>query len=96
MKIRFSARFKRHYKKLPLEVKLKAEQRENLFRANPFNVQLNTHKLHGKLKNQWSFSVDNTHRVLFEFDGSDVIFLDVGDHALYRAYLKNNRANITN
>mgnify|MGYP001569574951 CR=1 FL=1 len=84
MKIRFSSRFKRHYKKLPFEVKLKAEQREVMFRADPLSFQLNTHKLHGKLKNQWSFSVDNKCRILFEFDGSDVIFLDVGDHDLYK------------
>ena len=83
MKILFSARFKRHYKKLSSEVKLKAEQREVIFRADPFNSQLNTHKLHGILKNQWSFSIDSRYRVLFEFDDSDVIFLDIGDHDLY-------------
>ena len=84
MKIHYTERFKRYYKKLPLEIKLKAEQQESLFRAHPFSSQLRTHKLHGKLKNQWSFSIDDKFRILFEFDGSDVIFLDIGDHDLYK------------
>jgi len=84
MIIRYSGRFNRAYKKLPYEIKTKAEKREQLFRDNPFHAFLNTHKLHGKLKDQWSFSIDNKYRILFEFDGADVIFLDVGAHELYK------------
>ncbi|MBI3075031.1 MAG: hypothetical protein HYY92_02355 [Parcubacteria group bacterium] len=61
----------------------KTVERTVLFKSNPFHPRLNTHKLHGKLKNQWSFSIDNRYQVLFEFDGAGVIFLDVGAHELY-------------
>ncbi len=84
MKIFYAARFERHYKKLSPEIKQRAEQGEDIFRADPFHSLLKTHKLHGKLKNQWSFSVDNTYRIIFEFDDRDVIFLDIGDHDLYK------------
>jgi addiction module RelE/StbE family toxin len=84
MKIFYHPRFKRTYKKLSAEIKSKAEIKEVLFRDNPFDSRLDTHKLHGKLKNQWSFSVDKKYRILFEFDNSDVIFLDIGDHNLYK------------
>mgnify|MGYP001610202187 CR=1 FL=1 len=84
MIIFYHPRFKRAYKKLSAELKSKAETKEKLFRVNPFHPSLDTHKLHGKLKNQWSFSVDIKYRILFEFDGQDVIFLDIGDHEIYR------------
>ncbi len=84
MKILYHPRFKRAYKKLSAELKSKAEIKEKLFRDNPFHPILDTHKLHGKLKNYWSFSVDKKYRVLFEFDNADVIFLDVDNHDLYR------------
>ena len=47
MEIRYSSKFKRQYKKLSKEVKVHAEKREVLFRKNPFDSRLKTHKLHG-------------------------------------------------
>lgn len=84
MKIFYHPRFRKSYQKLEAQLKLKAEINEILFRKNPFNPKLDTHKLHGKLKSKWSFSVGPRHRILFEFDKNDVIFLDVGDHDLYK------------
>ena len=59
MIILYHPRFKKSYKKLSAELKSKAELKEKLFRESPFSSMLDTHKLHGKLKNQWSFSIDN-------------------------------------
>ncbi|MBS4028081.1 MAG: type II toxin-antitoxin system YoeB family toxin [Ignavibacteriales bacterium] len=84
MTIHFYPKFHASYRKLSLEIKKKAERREIMFRNNPFDTRLKTHKLHGKLKDLWSFSIDERYRVLFEFDGDDVIFLDVGDHDMYK------------
>ncbi len=84
MKIYYHPRFEKSYRKLPLHLRTKAEAREALFRENPFDARLDTHKLHGKLKHQWSFSVDGKCRILFEFIASEVVFIDVGDHDIYR------------
>lgn len=84
MKIFYHPRFKKSYKKLSAELKSKAEIKEKLFRNNPFHPVLDTHKLHGRLKNQWSFSIDKKYRLLFEFHNSDIIFLDIGDHEIYK------------
>ena len=84
MKITTSSKFERSLKKLQTSIVEKVVDRTLLFKENLFDLRLKTHKLHGKLKNQWSFSVDNTYRVLFEYDGSNVIFLDIGDHDLYK------------
>jgi len=84
MKIYYHPRFKKSYQKLPPEIKHGAEIREELFQQNVFDRKLDTHKLHGKLKKFWSFSVDQKYRVLFERFGKDVIFLDIGNHDIYQ------------
>ena len=84
MKIHLHTQFQNSYQKLDSRTKKKAEKKEIIFRQNPFDQRLKTHKLHGKLKKLWSFSVDTRYRVIFEFIGRDVIFLDVGDHDLYK------------
>ena len=84
MKIYYHPNFAASYRKLPTLIKLKAEKREAIFRNNPFDKTLKTHKLHGKIRRLWSFSVDKRYRVLFEFVGRDEIFLDIGDHRFYR------------
>ena len=84
MKIFYHPRFKKNYQNLPASLKLEAEKREIIFRNNPFDSRLNTHKLHGKLRTKWGFSVGYKLRILFEFHGKDVIFLDIGSHNLYK------------
>jgi len=84
MKIVHASKFERSFKKLTIFLVEKTIERTIIFEKNPFDPRLDTHKLHGKLKTKWSFLVDGKNRVLFEFDKKDVIFLDVGDHNLYR------------
>lgn len=84
MTIFYHPRFHRSLAALPDNLQRKAERRVLIFRKDPYDPRLDTHKLHGKLQNFWSFSVDDKHRILFEFDGADVIFLDIGDHDLYK------------
>ncbi len=83
MDIVYSTHFAKTYKRLPRSVKISAEKKEKLFRENPFDKRLKTHKLHGKLTDLWSFSVDERHRIIFEF-GEDVIYFHlIGNHGVY-------------
>ncbi len=85
MRIIYSPKFAREYKKLPKKVKTLAERKEILFRQNPFNPTLETHKLHGRLKDFWSFSVGFKFRVIFEFGDKETIYFHaVGDHEIYQ------------
>ena len=86
MKIIYSVKFQHALKKFPLALVEKVIERTILFEKNIFDSRLNTHKLHGKLKNLWSFSVNEKYRVLFQFgkNKKEVILLDVGDHGLYK------------
>lgn len=87
MKIYYHPRFKRSYRGLDSQIKVQAEESVALFRTDPFNIRLDTHRLHGKLKKQWSFSINSRYRILFEFldkAKTEAVFLDIGDHRIYR------------
>lgn len=84
MEIRYSPKFKKQYKKLPKEIKTRAEKREVIFRKDPFDPRLKTHKLHGPQEGFMSFSVDYFYRIIFEFVKADVvIFYEIGTHDIY-------------
>lgn len=84
MKIYYSPKFARQYKKLPHGIKLMAEKRELIFRGSPFHPTLKTHKLQGKLEEFWAFSIDYKYRIIFEFmPDKTVHFHSVGDHDIY-------------
>ncbi len=81
MRIFTSTGFDRRYKKLSQSIKIKAEEKEKIFVVNVFDPRLETHKLHGKDKLYWSYSIDRKYRVKFLFlsDG-DVLYLTIGTH----------------
>jgi len=81
MEIRVTSLFERHFKKLPQEVQRKAEKKDVIFRNNPFDRKLGTHKLHGGKKEEWSYWVDYSYRVTFIFLTShSVLYTDIGTH----------------
>lgn len=85
MRIYYSSKFLRKYKKLPQETKRLAEGKELIFRKNPFDPKLDTHKLHGRLKEYWAFSIDERNRIIFEFAKRGLVwFHSVGDHSIYQ------------
>jgi len=86
MRIIYTPKFKREYKKLPNKIKYLAEEKEKIFRMNPFDGKLGTHKLHGKLKSFWSFSINHNYRIVFEIakDKKEFIFHTVGNHSIYK------------
>lgn len=84
IKISFSSSFLRVFKKR-IKGNTKLESRfwtkVEVFTNNPFDPSLRTHKLSGKLKDLWSFSVEYDERVLFYFtDDGNAVFIDIGNH----------------
>lgn len=85
MEVAFSATFKKAFKK-----RIKATLSEavfwdklDIFIKSPFESQLKTHKLSGKLKDLWSFSVEHDLHVVFYFTKDKpkrAVFVDVGTH----------------
>ncbi len=85
MKIIYTSKFAREYKKMSKKVQLLAEEKEKIFRKDPFASILNTHKLHGRFGEFWSFTVDFKHRIVFEFGSNNMVYFhSIGDHSVYR------------
>lgn len=84
MEVLYTPHFKRDAKRLPKSLRPVIEERLGLFRQDPFAASLNTHKLDGKLRDYWAFSIDYRHRVIFTFEDKDAAVLHaIGDHSVY-------------
>lgn len=80
----FEKSFKNYKKKLSDKKSDKLRERLIIFKNDPFDSRLKTHKLKGNLKNYWSFSINYSDRILFRFvDDKTVFFIDVGGHSIY-------------
>jgi mRNA-degrading endonuclease YafQ of YafQ-DinJ toxin-antitoxin module len=85
MEVSFSNSFKKAFRK-----KVKGSISEalfwekiNIFITDPYHTQLKTHKLSGKLKELWSFSIEYDIRVVFYFTKDKppkAVFIDIGAH----------------
>ncbi len=85
MEVSFSDSFKKAYRK-----RVKATDAESLFWqkldlfiSDPFESKLKTHRLSGKLKDLWSFSLDYNLRVIFYFTKDKpkkAVLIDIGTH----------------
>ncbi len=84
VEISFSSPFKRAFKKRikgNTELEARFWQKLEQFTVDPFDPSLKTHKLSGKLREFWSFSVSYDERVLFYFtEDEKVVFVDIGSH----------------
>ncbi len=71
--------FKKRIKNTPSEARF--YEKLDVFINDPHAQTLRTHKLSGKLKPCWSFSVEYDLRVVFEFiTETKVILVDIGNH----------------
>lgn len=85
MDIIYTAEFIRLFKKLPLKIKKEAVKKEALFKINPFDARLKTHKLSGKLKDCSAFSISFSHRIICEFSKNKVVYFhSIGKHDIYK------------
>ncbi|PIR44751.1 MAG: type II toxin-antitoxin system mRNA interferase toxin, RelE/StbE family [Candidatus Vogelbacteria bacterium CG10_big_fil_rev_8_21_14_0_10_51_16] len=86
MILHYSNGYLRRAKKLSRAVFERLADHEQLFIADPFDPRLDTHKLHGKDKAFWLFSITKSIRVKFEFLGNnEVLYVDIGPHGrVYR------------
>ncbi|HEY6327726.1 MAG TPA: type II toxin-antitoxin system mRNA interferase toxin, RelE/StbE family [Blastocatellia bacterium] len=84
MEIAFSSSFKKALRKRIASdpgVEARFWERVEMFKTNPFDPRLRTHKLSGKLKDLWSFGVEYDLRVIFHFvDDQRAYFIDIGTH----------------
>ena len=85
MEISFSEKFKKAYQKRVKGTASEITFRQSLeiFKTDPFNAKLKTHKLSGPLKGLWSFSVEYNIRIVFYFTDDKpqkAILVNIGHH----------------
>lgn len=77
----FIKRFNVFEKDLQSEVLEKIE----LFKDVKNHKQLQVHKLHGQMKDRYSFSVNYKFRIVFRYiSKKGVVLLAIGDHDIYK------------
>lgn len=83
--LRYKPSFVRAFAKLPEALQSEALERLEQFKNPTHHQSLRVHKLKGKLKGFYSFSVTYSHRVVFQYESRDTVaLLAIGDHAVYR------------
>ena len=86
LKITYSDRFIKHYRKLTDVEKRQLKSKLSMFADDPFPPSLRTKRIQGT-DALFEFSVNMDIRVIWFFDGEDVvILLDVGHHDILREY----------
>ncbi|MFN5539428.1 MAG: type II toxin-antitoxin system YafQ family toxin [Candidatus Melainabacteria bacterium] len=85
MEVSFSSSFKKVFKRKIESTNIEEVfwRKLELFISNPFDERLRTHKLSGKLKDLWSFSIEFDIRVIFSFTKDKpkkAILIDIGSH----------------
>lgn len=76
---RFSHRFKKQYKTLPLEIREAFKEKLVLFLTNMQHPSLRIKKIQG-VENRWEGSITMKYRFTFEFDQDTVVFRAIGTH----------------
>lgn len=84
MQVSLTPNFIRQLKKLEPELKEEVLEKIELLQKNSREKSLKVHKLKGKLKDRFSFSVNYKYRIVFLYHTKEEIVLTaVGDHDVY-------------
>jgi mRNA-degrading endonuclease YafQ of YafQ-DinJ toxin-antitoxin module len=77
--------FQRQFKKLERSLKEEAFEKIELFKLDPTHGQLKAHKLSGRLRDRYSFSVNYKIRIIYTYvSETEVALLAIGDHDVYK------------
>ncbi len=90
LEIEYTKYFLRAYKKLNPQLKLEVKESVEKFKNPENHVKLKIHKLNGRFTNKFSFSVNYSHRIIFEYinEKTVAVLLTVGNHDTYDQFLK--------
>lgn len=83
-KINYSPSFFKDLKKFPKSELKNLAKQEKIFKENIFDPRLKTHKLKGKLKEFYSFSISYHWRIVFHIKKEVAILDNIGTHEVYK------------
>ena len=77
--------FVKLFNKLESDLQCEVLEKIELFKNPKNHVQLKVHKLHGSMKDRYSFSVNYKYRIIFKYTSKkEIALLAIGDHEIYR------------
>ena len=84
MQVFYTPTFVRQFNSLEWELQIEIASKVEQFKDRKQYRQLKVHKLHGRLAERYSFSVNYRYRVAFVWlDARTAILVAVGDHEIY-------------
>jgi addiction module RelE/StbE family toxin len=85
MEITYNVSFLRQLSKLNSDLREEAFEAVEKFKDIKNHKKLKVHKLSGRLSDYYSFSINYSHRIIFEYgkNKKEVTLLKVGDHSIY-------------
>lgn len=85
MEITYSPNFIRLFNKLENSLQDEVVYKINIFTNKNNHQSLQVHKLKGRMKGLYSFSVNYRYRIVFEYISDKKVYLEsVGDHNIYK------------
>jgi addiction module RelE/StbE family toxin len=85
MEISYKPSFVRQFNKLEKELQEEILEKLEIFKNKKNHKNLKVHKLNGKLKDFYSFSVNYAYRIVFMYESKQkATLLAVGDHEVYK------------
>lgn len=82
MKIQYTPKFKKQYKKLSAKLQKQFDERLMLFVEDPTNPVLRVHPLKGSYSGYWSMNINGDIRAIYLKRGDEfVVFALVGTHS---------------
>ena len=84
IKLVYAPAFVRQFQKLENNLQEEILEKIELFKNSKNHKLLKVHKLHGVLKNEFSFSVNYRTRIIFGYSSKEEVnIFSVGDHSIY-------------
>ncbi len=86
IEVSYTRKFLRIFKNLDTDLQDRVEEKIGQFKDTKNHKSLDVHKLGGKFKGSYAFSIDRKNRIVFEYLESrkEVALLTVGSHDIYR------------
>ena len=85
IEIGYTPAFSREFKKLDYDLAQEVVEKIEIFKDLKNHDILKVHKLNGRLKDRYSFSVNYKIRIVFHYvSKNEVILVAVGDHDVYK------------
>lgn len=84
LQISFRPSFIKQMNKLEKDLIDEVFYKIEILKKSSSSPELKIHKLHGKLKGMWGFSVNYKIRIIFKYESKkEISLLVIGDHSIY-------------